>query len=123
MTCSSVVVSGNNLYVANVINGIGNSTVGKYNATTGATINASLITGLSGPQGMAFLGNELFVSNSGTGVVGVYDATTGAAINANFITGLTNPASIAIVPEAAVPTSILLGIVTLLGLRRRQIAS
>jgi hypothetical protein len=74
----------------------GNNTVGEYNATTGAPINANLITGLSEPAGIALSGNNLFVVNGVTTVVtpgqanlcsvGEYDATTGAAINANLIT-------------------------------------
>jgi hypothetical protein len=43
-------VSGNNLFVANETG----NTVGEYNATTGAAINASFITGLSGSRGLAF---------------------------------------------------------------------
>jgi hypothetical protein len=31
----------------------GNGTVGKYDATTGTAINASLITGLTDPEGIA----------------------------------------------------------------------
>jgi len=47
------------LYVAE----INNNTVGEYNATTGAAINASFITGLLSPQGLAISGNTLFVAN------------------------------------------------------------
>ena len=83
------------------------NTVGTYNATTGAAINPSFITGLSGPQALAVLSStlvpdSLFVVNigvpvgPGTGTIGKYDATTGAVINAGFITGLTSPAGIAV---------------------------
>jgi DNA-binding beta-propeller fold protein YncE len=64
----------------------GNS-VSEYDTKTGALINASFITGLNGPIGLALSGNTLFVVNQGNGTVGEYDATTGAAINANFIAG------------------------------------
>jgi hypothetical protein len=37
--------------------------VGKYDAKTGAAINASFITGLSNPQGLAVSGNTLFVAD------------------------------------------------------------
>ena len=47
------VLGGNFLFVANETNG----TVGKYDANNGAVINASFITGLSFPFGLAF--NEL----------------------------------------------------------------
>jgi len=73
----------------------GANTVGEYNATTGAAINASLITGLNGPCGIALSGNNLFVVNIG-GTVGKYNATTGAAINANLITGLDGPIGLAL---------------------------
>lgn len=61
--------------------------VGEYNATTGATIKANFITGLSAPAGLALLGNDLFVANYGTGTVGEYNASTGKVINANFLKG------------------------------------
>ena len=73
--------------------GQANNTVGKYNATTGAVINANFITGLNyAPTALAVSGNILFVASGsyGTGTVGEYDATTGAVINANFITGLSS---------------------------------
>jgi hypothetical protein len=41
-------ISGNTLFVANSLSG----TVGEYDATTGAAINANFITGLSGPGGL-----------------------------------------------------------------------
>jgi hypothetical protein len=42
---------GNNLFVVN--QETNNGTVGKYNATTGAAINANFITGLITPVGLA----------------------------------------------------------------------
>jgi len=54
------------LYVSQV----DNNTVSEYNATTGASINASFITGLNGPTGLALSGNTLFVSNFYSGTVG-----------------------------------------------------
>jgi WD40 repeat protein len=87
---------GTALFVANT----GNNTVGKYNATTGAAINAKFITGLSAPWGIALSGNNLFIANSGSTIgnntVSEYNAITGAAINANFITGLTQPTLLAL---------------------------
>src|SRR5271166_3441600 len=75
-----------------------NNTVGEYNATTGDAINADLITGLNGPQGLALSGDgtTLFVANTGGNTVGEYNATTGTAINANFITGLNTPVGLAL---------------------------
>jgi hypothetical protein len=94
-------VLGDTLFVANY----GDDTIGEYDATTGATINANFITGLQNPTGLAVLGNTLFVanqtSNSGSpmfipGTVGEYNSTTGAAINVNFITGLSSPGGLAV---------------------------
>ena len=48
--------------------------VGKYDAKTGAAINASFITGLNGPAGLAVLGNTLFVARNAGNTVGKYDA-------------------------------------------------
>jgi hypothetical protein len=67
----------------------GGDSVGEYNATTGAAINASFITAVHTPNSLqldAF--NHLFVTTGNGGSVSEYDATTGAAINPNFITGL-----------------------------------
>jgi WD40 repeat protein len=74
------------LFVSNTAN----NTIGAYDANTGAEINASFITGLSGPKGLAVSGSTLFVANSsfpGSGTIGKYDASTGAVIDASFITG------------------------------------
>ncbi len=71
-------------------------TVGEYNASTGAAINASLITGPYEPTGLALDGSgHLYVTQQGNGLVGEYDASTGATINANFITGLDDPTGLA----------------------------
>jgi WD40 repeat protein len=70
-------------------------TIGEYNASTGATINASFITGLSTPYQIARVGTKLFVTNSAAGTVGEYDAETGVVINASFISGLTDPVGLA----------------------------
>ena len=60
-------------------------------AVGGATANASLVTGLSNPEGIAISGKDMFVVNSGTaGTVSEY-TTAGVLINASLITGLTNP--------------------------------
>ena len=82
---------GDTLFVTNS----GAGTVGKYDAKTGGAINASFITGLNEPGGLALLGDTLFVTNSGVSTVGTYNAKTGGAINASFITGFA-PAGIAV---------------------------
>jgi DNA-binding beta-propeller fold protein YncE len=74
------------------------NTVGKYDTTTGAVINANFITGLSGPSGLAVSadGTALFVANNSNGTVGKYNAITGAVINTSFITGLSGPTGLAV---------------------------
>jgi hypothetical protein len=72
------------------------NTVGEYDAATGAVVNASLITGLDGPSGLALSGSDLFVANFNSGTIGEYNAITGAAINATLVTGLQSPVSLAV---------------------------
>ncbi|MBV8277015.1 MAG: hypothetical protein JO170_17405 [Verrucomicrobia bacterium] len=86
---TGIVLSGDNLFVAN----FGSGTVGEYDARTGAAINANLITGLSGLVGLALSGDgtALFVGYNGN-TVGEYNATTGTVINPNFITELSGSA-------------------------------
>jgi hypothetical protein len=64
-----------------------NGTVGEYDATTGALINPTFISGLSGYAQITVGGNVVYVSGSGT--VGTYDASSGNGISPNFITGIT----------------------------------
>jgi uncharacterized repeat protein (TIGR01451 family) len=61
----------------------------------GRAVNASLVTGLNDPQGIAVSGDDMFVVNTSTGTVGEY-TTAGAVVNAALITGLTDPEGIAI---------------------------
>jgi hypothetical protein len=68
-----------------VTNG-GNGTIGEYDAVTGATINAALVSGLSEPTRIAVSGGHIWVAlNGGGNPVAEYDATTGALINASAI--------------------------------------
>src|SRR5258708_4069479 len=64
--------AGANLFVAN-FNG---NTIGEYNATTGATVNAALVSGLTTPTGIAVSGANLWVTNPNNGTIGEYNATT-----------------------------------------------
>ncbi len=72
----------------------GINTVGEY-TTSGATVNASLISGLNNPQGMAVSGSDLFVTNIGADTIGEY-TTTGATVNAALVSGLNIPVGIAV---------------------------
>jgi streptogramin lyase len=95
---TDVAVSGNDLYVISQVGGDSVYMVGEYNATTGAPINASLITGLSGGSNgdIAVSGNDLFVSINGTDAISEYNATTGAVIQSPLIPNLSQPAGIAV---------------------------
>ncbi len=99
-----------------------NGTVAVYDAVTGGVVNASFITGLNSPLGLAISGNNLFVANFGSGTVGEYDATTGATINANFVTGLNGPVDLAVrvIPEASTYELLVGGLGLLFFVRRRS---
>ena len=81
-----------------VVNG-GNNTIGEYD-TLGATVNASLVSGLGVPQAITTSGSNLFVTNVGDntvgqGTIGEY-TTSGDVVNASLISGLFSPHGIAV---------------------------
>lgn len=80
------------LYVTNVEKG----TICEYDATTGALINDSFVSGLANPRGLAYADGYLYVVNSGRRMVGKYDAKTGELINDALVTGLDFPEAIAV---------------------------
>jgi hypothetical protein len=101
--CTGLALRGKTLFVAFQLHGPGpvkHGVIGKYDARTGAPIDANFITGLNQPSGLAVLNDSLFVanlgSNSSNGIVAKYDAKTGAPIDANFITGLSDPGGLAV---------------------------
>ena len=112
-------MSGSNLFVANQ-DQLGRGIVGEY-TTSGATVNASLITGLNAPYGIAVSGSNLFVANSFSGTVGKY-TTSGATVNASLITGLTVPSGIVVVPEPSSIALLAIGATGLAALARRRAA-
>jgi DNA-binding beta-propeller fold protein YncE len=117
LTCSlAATLKAQNIYVANA----GNDTVGEYTAA-GATVNASLISGLNGVGGIAISGNDLFVVNEGSGTVGEY-GLDGSTVNASLISGLWDPVGIAIspVPEPSAGALAGLSAAALWLLRRRK---
>src|SRR5450759_792596 len=70
-------------------------TIGEY-TNSGATVNASLVSGLNEPLGIAVSGSNLFVTNgyggtTGAGTIGEYNAITGATVNASLVSGLNYP--------------------------------
>jgi DNA-binding beta-propeller fold protein YncE len=81
-----------NIYVANGLNG----TVGEY-GLDGSPVNASLISGLDYPVGIAISGSDLYVANGydGNNTIGEY-TTSGAVVNTSLISGLNGPWGIAV---------------------------
>lgn len=86
-------VSSNTLYV------IYNSSVETLNATTGAVINASFITGLTKPFNLIVSGNSLYLASiGGANTVTEYDASTGSLIPSfQSPSGLQSPTGLALV--------------------------
>ncbi len=87
---SDIAVSGGNLYVVNYgtytnnTYNQGSGSIGEY-TTSGATVNAALVSGMTYPSGIDVSGGNLFVS--GNSKIGVYNATTGATVNAALVSG------------------------------------
>jgi hypothetical protein len=70
------------------------NTIGEY-TTDGGTVNPALISGLSGPAGLAASDGYIYVTNMSNGTVGKY-TTTGQTVNAALISGLTQPAGVVV---------------------------
>ena len=79
------------LFVTN----FGNGKIGAY-TTSGAVVNASLVSGLSQPVGIAVSGSNIYVTEKFNGTIGAYNTTSGAVVNANLVSGLNNPSGIAV---------------------------
>ena len=99
-------MSGGTLFVATTdfsLPSTADGTIGEYNATTGAPINASLVTGLTGfGFQIAVSGANLFVAginglapSATNGTIGEY-TTSAATVNASFLTGLKGPTGIVV---------------------------
>jgi hypothetical protein len=84
----ALMIAGNTLYVGDA----SGRTVGTYDATTGAPINATLITGLSSPRGLLLFGSDILVADGSR--VGRYRASNGSAVNVAFITGVSRVVAI-----------------------------
>jgi len=63
--------------------------VGEW-TTSGSSVNSSLITGLSEPNGIAASGGYLYVVNKQANTIGKY-TMSGQVVDASFITGLSGP--------------------------------
>jgi hypothetical protein len=86
---SRVLLSNGPIFVVNT-----GGTIGEY-STTGATINAALVSGLSNPQNIAVSGSDLFVVSVDSRTIGEY-TTSGALVNSALVTGLSAPDGIAV---------------------------
>jgi WD40 repeat protein len=76
-----------------LVNGAGN--LGEF-TTSGATVNASLVTGQgNGLQGIAASGDNVFITNITAGTIGEYN-TADSTFNPSFITSLVAPYGIAV---------------------------
>jgi len=73
----------------------GNGKIGAY-TTSGDVVNASLVSGLSLPVGIAVSGSNIYVTEALNGTIGSYNTTSGAVVNANLVSGLNNPSGIAV---------------------------
>jgi hypothetical protein len=71
---------GDTLFVGNNTGG----TIGEY-TTSGAPVNASLISGLTALNHIAVSGSDLFVSSTESGLIGEY-TTSGVTVNASLLT-------------------------------------
>ncbi len=121
---ADIVASGTTLYVAtNILSGatITGFKIGSYDTSTGAAINASLLTGSGSLNDVAVSGNSLFVdvANGSTYAVSSYNATTGAAINPSLLSGGDRSIAVAPVPEPCSAALLFAGAAAVLGLRRR----
>jgi PEP-CTERM motif len=83
-----IAVSGGDIFVSNnfdPINDTFGTTISTFDASSGALLNPSFITGLSGPDGIAVSGGNLFVTNEGfESSIGEY-TTAGATVNASLV--------------------------------------
>jgi PEP-CTERM motif len=72
----------------NVLYSVGGSgVVSTWDATTGASINANLVSGLNAAFAMLVSGSSLYVGEIGGSNISQWNAATGQVINSSFITG------------------------------------
>jgi len=87
----------NSVHAQIFVSNLNYSTIGEYDATTGTTINASLVSsGLYNPQGIAISGNDLFVCTGNSNNINEYNATTGAQIGTGPLVSHTDAVGLAI---------------------------
>jgi len=97
-------VAGGILYVSN----FGAGTIGSYDAATGATLDLALITGLSGPLGIALSGDglSLYVANRDGNTIGLFPASGGGGDPAFIDIGLSGPSGLAVVDSLQLTSAV-----------------
>lgn len=97
-------VAGGILYVSN----FGAGTIGSYDAATGATLDLALITGLSGPLGIALSadGLSLYVANRDGNTIGLFPASGGGGDPAFIDIGLSGPSGLAVVDSLQLTSAV-----------------
>jgi hypothetical protein len=91
----AVAVSGSSIYVLSFSELDAFGVVSEY-ATSGALVNASLISGIEAPGGLTVAGGNIYVTNlgdesiAGSGSISKF-TLAGATVNSNFVTGLDQP--------------------------------
>jgi hypothetical protein len=114
-----IAVSGNKLFVG--VQGPASGRVSEY-TISGTTVDASLISGVLAPEGVAVSGDKLFVAyGAHFGRIGEY-TISGDTVNASLVRGLGFPSDIAVisssVPDGSSTWSLLLiGLAVMSGLK------
>lgn len=80
-----VAVTGNDLLIGSFDGSGKYSVIGKYDGTSGATINRFFISIQSGMEGMAATENHIYVSSESTRSIAVYDAKNGSTITEHLV--------------------------------------
>jgi len=76
------------------------STISEYDANTGASVAAPLVTGLKDPTGVAADSSYLYVTLGAPGTVSQYNINTGKVVKAPLVSGLSFTTAISVGPAA-----------------------
>jgi hypothetical protein len=92
------------LYVSN----FGAGSISTYDAATGATLDPALVTGLSGPLGIALSGDglSLYVANRDGNTIGLFPSSGGGGDPTFIDTGLSGPSGLAVVDSLLLTSAV-----------------